>query len=145
MISALQVDRLVDVPWSCPQVSLRAKSSLLVAAVRVNLGEALRVRWLGMQIVKMAAPTGAPDPVKLSSNMGLCYAGIYSGDFSDVTRPAGSSLVQFSLNQVSVRQMSPHYFRSFTSPDTYALIITNNTLNLDFEVVVTGAARLYPL
>jgi len=140
MISQNRFERILDVPVSCPQVELRARSSLLVCTVRLKLGQVLRVNWLGAKIARLIT---TDVPLKVSSNLGLCYVGVYSGDLDDVTRPTGVSLIQLALNQVTPKQMIPHHFRNFTSPDTYSVFVTNNTSNLIFEVVVTGSAKLY--
>jgi hypothetical protein len=140
MILSSRFERAVDVPVGCPQTVLRAQNSLLVGTLNLELGQYLRLRWLGIKIAKIIK-IAAPD--KVSSNLGLCYAGVYSGDLDGVNRPTGVALAQLVVNQVTSRQMSPHYFRNFTTPGTYSVFVTNNLANMDLEVVVTGAAKLY--
>lgn len=140
MISLARFDRIVDIPLSCPQVALKARSSILVATISLTIGQKMCIRWLGAKIVKM--PNTA-SPLKVNSNLGLIYVGVYSGDLDDVKRPTGVSLIQMAMNQVTPKRMNPFHFRNFTSPDTYSVFVVNNTSNLDFDVVVTGSAKLY--
>lgn len=140
MISLERFERIVDLPLSLPQTVLNARTSILVATVQLFIGQKMCIRWLGGKIVKM----GNTDvPVKINSNLGLIYIGVYSGDLDDVKRPTGVSLVQMPINQATAKRMNPFHFRNFTAPDTYSVFVTNNTSNLNFDVVVTGTAKLY--
>jgi hypothetical protein len=121
-------------------VELKARSSILIATINLTIGQKMRIRWLGAKIVKML---NVASPLKVNSNLGLIYVGVYSGDLDDVKRPTGVSLVQMAVNQTTLKQMNPFHFRNFTSPGTYSMFVTNNTSNLDFDVVVTGSAKLY--
>lgn len=140
MISLERFERIIDLPLSLPQTALNARTSILVATVQLSIGQRMRIRWLGGKIVRLQ---NTDVPQKINSNLGLIYLGVYSGDLDDVKRPTGVSLVQMPINQATAKRMNPFHFRNFTAPDTYSVFVTNNTSNLNFDVVVTGTAKLY--
>jgi hypothetical protein len=139
MIPLARFNRIVDLALSCPQTVLKPAASLLLATVALEPGQLLRVRWLSAKLVRLSA---ASFPLKVNSSLGLAYVGVYSGDFSDVSRPGGTPLALLSLN-FQTKRLNPYYFRDFTAPDTYSVFAVNNTQNLDLDLVVSGAARLY--
>ncbi len=140
MISLERFERIIDLSLSLPQTALNARTSILVATVQLSIGQRMRIRWLGGKIVRLQ---NTDVPQKINSNLGLIYLGVYSGDLDDVKRPTGVSLVQMPINQATAKRMNPFHFRNFTAPDTYSVFVTNNTSNLNFDVVVTGTAKLY--
>lgn len=134
-----RLDRIFDVALSLPQSELLRGTSIMVASFDLAPGQRARVRWFGYQLVRVL---NSAVVVKLSTALGLTYAGLYEGA-AGLLVPAGTPLVAASLESPSFRALNPYCFRDIGSPGTYRVFVVNNTSTHDLDVALTGTLRVY--
>lgn len=129
--------RMLTIPISLPQTVIGPNTSLVVAAVKLELPNMLRFRWLNLQL----ASNGLERPNRVNSSLGFAYAGIYAGVRDHV--PTGLPLAISIASTIGVRSTNPFAKRDFSAPDTYEILVTNNTTNNSLRVVVSGCLQLF--
>jgi|SRR4051812_6497771 hypothetical protein len=139
-VTQTRLDGILDVSASIPQVELRRGSSIVLAQINLTEGQRLRLRWLSIRLLRLL---NNPTPVKICTGLGLVYAGIYGSGFDGLSRPSGSPIVGVALNTPSYRALNPYHFRDFTSPDSYEVLLVNNTENVDLDVTASGVLRYF--
>jgi hypothetical protein len=135
-----QVNNQFDLPLVQPSTELRRGDSIIVATVKTSLGQRLRYRWCQMQLINVIT---AGVPVKKISSLGLVYCGLYAAGINSILEPAGIPVNYLSLDSVGTTCSNPFIYFDFPCPDTYSVILANNTTNLDFEVELNGLMRLF--
>lgn len=131
--------QVIDLPIAVPATELRRGDSIICASVDLKLGQRIRYRWAQLQLITILN-AGTPD--KIISNLGMVYLGFYSAGFTQLNKPTGIPINALSADLVGVNASNPYIFFDFSSPDTYSVLLVNNTTNLDFEVTANGAMRL---
>ena len=129
--------RMVTIPISLPQTILGPNSSLVVASVKLELGDVLRFRWMNMHLIQTSAALGT----KVNSALGWGYAGIYAGVRHHL--PTGIPLALIVSSTAGVRSTNPFAKRDFSSPDTYEVIVTNNVTDATVKVALSGCLQLF--
>lgn len=132
--------RWLDQPFCLSQSILFPRSSIIVASVKVPVGFKLSLRWLGLHFVDIVTQNEVAQ--KLTTNMAITYAGLYSGNFENLNLHSGQPLVYVPCEVPGYNQTDPYYWRDFESPDTYAVLAVNNTQSTQLRVSVSGTFRL---
>lgn len=130
---------IVDVPIALPQTLIGPNESLVISTIQLKTMQVLKFRWANLHLVK-TDPLGSP--VKVNSSFGLVYLGLYAGHV--LGKPTGTPLASLNIEtNLGVKCTNPFAHRDIAVPDTYQLIVTNNTSNLTVSVVASGAMRIY--
>jgi len=128
-------DRVLDFPAALPQTELRRGNTIKVSTIVLKAGQRLEVRCLTLQLASIITP--AITPAFLTDATGLVVAGVYNSPCS------ASSATLISLGVPGVVSLNPNQSRGFESPGTYDVLVTNNTINADLSVVLTGVLKVY--
>jgi hypothetical protein len=142
-IPADTLGRWLDQPFCLSQAALFPNSSIVVASVLLPAGYKLSLRWLGLHFVDVITQNEVAE--KLTTNMTVVYAGLYSGKFENLNVHAGRPLVYVPCEVPGYNQTDPYYWRDFESPDTYAVLAVNNTAATKLRVSISGAFRFTKL
>lgn len=129
--------RMVTIPISLPQTLIGPNSSLVVASVKLELGDVLRFRWLNMHLIQ----TSAALATRVNSSLGWSYAGLYAGVRHHL--PTGVPLALIVSSTLGVRSTNAFAKRDFSSPDIYEVIVTNNVTDATIKVAVSGCLQLF--
>jgi hypothetical protein len=158
-----QYAQSLTIPFGLPETRLLAGHSLIVASLRVNLGQVARVKVLNFHVLRVLSTLTQEVTTNVTSNdgtsfsyqlhqqvpttafllsnqkLGLGYAGIFSSDFTNVKEPTGTPLCYAAAPDTGIYVLSPYNRYDFSSPDVYHVVVVNNTNHLDLDVCVTGA------
>jgi len=80
--------------------------------------------------------------VKRDEAKPTCYVGLYAGNF-DINLPTGQPVFSVGVEGVGVVSMNPNQPLLAANPDTYSVLLVNNTETHDFDALVSAAARIY--
>jgi hypothetical protein len=127
--------RVMNLPISFPQTEMRRGNRIVIAQMPVDLGQILTLRALTLHVVSNLSP--GQVPVYHTTSLGAISVGLYFG--SALTSP----LALATLNTVGTSMTNPFHATKCVSPGVYTVVVSNNTSNMDFSVVVTGATKLY--
>jgi hypothetical protein len=142
-VPTFTLGRWLDQPFCLSQSILFPRSSVIVASIKVPSGYRLSLRWLGLHFVDIVTQNEVAE--KLTTNMAITYAGLYSGSFENLNLHSGQPLVYVPCEVPGYNQTDPFYWRDFESPDTYAILAVNNTQETQLRVSVSGTFRLTKL
>lgn len=139
-VTTRQFDGASHLFLSLPQTELRRGNSVRLASFELVAGEAVELRYLVLNILRLLTPGAVPDEV--NSGFGLATVGLYSGTM------LSSPLVALSTVAVGAVMLNPAIPRRITTPGHYDVRLFNNTgrtVNgaMDMSVVVTGALRIF--
>ena len=136
------VDKIISLPFSCPETQLKANTSLFLSTVYIPLGYVLRARYLSVNMIS-ATRVASQAQYLVNPYYNLVFAGLYSGEYNELHGPTGAPI--YSLNVSNLGTTTSFYtdFSDFSSPDYYTLILVNNTFNFDYNVTVSCALKLY--
>ena len=140
-------DRIVSLPLGTPETEIRAGDSLSLGSIRLVTGQRFSLRWLSLQLSKIETvepytSVSAGTAVLRSSSLGLAYIGLYAGS-AVLTRPTGVPICILSLADIGYKMANPYYFREFSCPDTYELVLTNNTTNVAISASALASVKLH--
>ncbi len=135
-----QQEGTFDVPLACPQSLIAPGDSIIVATIKLALDQKFRLRWLNLQVVGNVTTT---DTARLNSGMGMCYAGIYCGEFQGINRPSGVPVRFLRRLTPGTSSFNPYHYQDFAGPDTLSLILVNNTTDAYIDACVTGSGRIF--
>lgn len=139
-IPAETLGRWLDQPFCLSQTILFPRSSVLVASISLPPGFRLSLRWLSLHFVDIVTQNDVAE--KLTTNMAITYAGLYSGTFENLNLHSGQPLVYVPCEVPGQNQTDPFYWRDFEAPDTYAILAVNNTSKTQLRVSVSGTFRV---
>lgn len=134
-ITESQFDRSLSLPLSLPQTELRRGKFLTVATVVLQTNQQLWLRSLTLHLVKTLNP--GKSPTYRNQRLGLVSAGLYYG--SNIASP----IVRVRLTDTGAKAIHPFGYCRVLTPGIYSVLVSNNTQNLDFAVVVTGEAKVF--
>jgi len=135
--------RWIDVPFCLSQSIIYPQSSVLVSFVKLLPNYRLSLKWLSVHYIDVITQNTVAE--KLTTNMAITYAGMYSGEFENLNLHSGQPLVYVPCEVPQYNQMDPYYWRDFEAPDTYAILAINNTKDTQLRVSVNGAFRITKL
>jgi hypothetical protein len=135
--------RWLDVPFCLSQAIIYPMSSVLVCSVKLPPNYRLSLRWLSMHYIDVVTQNEVAE--KLTTNMAITFAGLYSGEFEQLNLHSGQPLVYVPCDVPTYNQMDPYYWRDFEAPDTYAVLAVNNTQETQLRVSVSGSFRVTKL
>jgi hypothetical protein len=118
-------------------------SSVLVASVKLPANYRLSLRWLSMHYIDVVTQNDVAE--KLTTNMSITFAGLYSGEFEQLNLHSGQPLVYVPCDVPQYNQTDPYYWSDFEAPDTYAVLAVNNTKETQLRVSVSGTFRITKL
>lgn len=124
-----------DLPIQLPQTELRRGRYMLFGAVRLLLGQTMRIRCLNLHLINIITPSNTPDI--FSTPLGLVSAGVF------YTPMLCSGAVLLYTSSPGVIAFNSFQYRDFATPGTYYFGISNNTRNIDLTAAVTGVAKIF--
>lgn len=127
-------DRSLDLPISLPQTELRRGKQILVATIALSAGQQIWLRSLTLHVIRNLTP--GPLPVLVNTVLGPVSAGLLFG--SAVTAPLAS--VRQDTEGASC--LNPFTPAICATPGVYSVVLSNNTSNIDYSVVLTGSAKI---
>jgi len=134
-ITPNRLNGVIDVPIYFAATELNRSRSIHVAQVPVTLGQKLTLRTLTLHVPK--ALTASVQPLLFNSALGFVSVGVYFGDM--LTAP----LAVAKMTGVGSCSVNPFARHTFATPGIYTVVVSNNTSNSDYSVVVTGAFKFY--
>jgi len=135
--------RWLDIPFCMSQSIIYPMSSVLVSSVKLPPNYRLSLRWLSVHYIDVVTQNEVAE--KLTTNMAITFAGLYSGEFEQLNLHSGQPLVYVPCDVPTYNQMDPYYWRDFEAPDTYAVLAVNNTKETQLRVSVSGNFRVTKL
>ena len=133
LITVTHFDRSLVLPIALPQTELRASKSLQVATWRLALGQRIELRSLHLHLIKLLTP--GVDPQLNNSTHGIVSVGIYASTM------ATSAIGVVLCIEPGVAALTGNDPVHITTPGDYNVVVSNNSINVDVSVAVTGAAR----
>ena len=139
-VTTQQFDRAGHIFLALPQTELRRGNFVHLATFEIALGEAVELRYLVLNVLRILTPGAVPDYIH--SDLGLATVGLYSGSM------LCSPLVSLSSVAVGATMLNPALPRRISTPGRYQVKLFNNTGRtvagaVDLSVVVTGALRVF--
>jgi hypothetical protein len=143
-ITDTRLKRIINQPIALAQTELRRGSSLTIATISLGIGQYIEIRSLNLQIIK-ALTSGTLPVFDYNSDTnksgytayGSCSVGLY------LNKDTGCSLACVSAYNNDVYTLNPYRKYMFSGISTYNVVVRNNTVNMDFSVVVTGCIKIY--
>lgn len=126
---------IVSMPLSLPQTELRRSRTLVVASIPLQLGDELEIRSLVLSSYRNLSPGNVPE--YLTGSLGILSVGLYFG--STITSPLAVAV----LAKLGTSMINPYKSCRCKTPGVYSVIVSNNTLNMDYSVAVTGCVKIY--
>ena len=139
IVTEEQYQNCLNVPISLPETIIGPHDSIVVASVKVELGQRLRFRWANFEFLREDPVLAAPGFV--NSSLGRAYMGLYSGNRLHI--PAGMPLALLRAESYGVRSTNPFAYKDFSSPGIYEVLVVNNMTNANIHVVVSGCLQLF--
>ncbi len=116
-------------------MELRRGRYIVFGAVRLVLGQVMRVRCFNIHLINIITPDNTPNI--FSTPLGLVSAGV----FTSPMLCSGSILMKaFSPG---VTGFNSFQYQDFGTPGIYYFAVSNNTSNIDLTVAVTGVAKIF--
>lgn len=131
--------RSLAVPFNLAEATLAAGQVLQVHALNLAAGQSLRCRWLSLHLLRVRT-SGAPAQV--NPGLGSAYVGLYGSEAALAGQAPGTplALAQALVPGVADAE-SGVWYREFTNPDLYTVLVVNN-LNCPVDVAVLGLLRV---
>jgi len=141
-VTTQQHDRAGHVFVTLPQTELRRGNATQLARFDLVAGEAVELRYLVLNVLRILTPGAVPDYV--NAGFGLATVGLYSGSM------LCSPLVAITSTTVGATMLNPALPRRVSTPGSYHVRLFNNTGRtvagaVDLSLVVTGALRIFRL
>ena len=150
-----QLDNVIEMPIALSSTALKMGDWLIIGSVKIQQPMRLTVRMLNLQVLTSTANVVALDATNLVyGNLGIVYV-VLRKDYLSGNPGAGSGVDSLAATGLGF------FFRDITAPvmvtdpGVYSWIIANNCqpssarspgiptgTDIDFEVAVTGSARL---
>lgn len=89
--------------------------------------------------VRSHSPLVEAPPSLVNGGLGLAYAGVYPGGFNSVNGPSGVPMSVVAIVSPGLSMINPYHSRNFESPDTYEVVVVNNTKNAILDVALSGS------
>lgn len=134
LVTDNRLKRSVSFPLAMAQTALTAGKVITLASIPVNRGQRLELRSLSIGLLNVLTPDTIP--AYLNTAMGLCSVGLYQETM--LTSP-----LAYTFSYGNTTTVNPFTPCIITSPGVYAVLVSNNTSNVDLSVAVSGAIRLY--
>lgn len=126
---------IYDLPISLPQTELRRGRYIVCGAIRLTVGQVLRVRCFNLHLINIITPDNVPDI--FSTPLGLVSAGVFTSPM------LCSSGVLMRCYSPSVVGFNSFQYRDFATPGVYYFAVSNNCRNVDLTVTLTGVAKIF--
>jgi hypothetical protein len=126
---------IYDLPIQLPQTELRRGRFVVCGAVRLVLGQVMRVRCFNLHLINLITP--GTDPDIFSKPLGLVSAGVFTSPM------LCSSSILMTCSSPGVIGMNPFHYKDFATPGVYYFAVSNNTSNIDLTVALTGVAKIF--
>ena len=139
-VTPLRLEQIVNVPFSLAETELRRGKTMAVWAFDLVRGQRLEVRCMNLHIHRVLNP--GVNPERANTSMGLCSVGLLFGPMVSSSACSVISSMAGVTNQ-SVTSFNSFTKRTFVTPGPYRIVVSNNTTNVDFSLIVTGAVKLY--
>ena len=135
LVTTLLFNSIKSIAIGLPQTELRRGSALVISTVDLELGQKAEILSLTLHLASILSP--GVIPYLLNSSSGLVS--------SSFTQSSAFNLANrlVSIQTPGVASMKSFPSRIFHGPGTYSLIVSNNSVNVDVSVCVTGAIKLY--
>ena len=130
------------IPFATPQTEVRPGKCIVLASVKIALGQRMRVRWFGMSVPRIYSGNAA-SLVKRNPWFTTAFAGVYSGDFEGIDEPCGMPLAWVGVDGAGFVATNPHARADFSQPDIYSMVLVNNTTEAILDCVVTGSVQIF--
>jgi hypothetical protein len=135
LITPNRLGRVIDVPVSFSSTELNRSRAIHVAQIPLTLGQKLVMRTLTLHVPSALTPN--VTPTLLNAALGCVSVGVYFGNM--LTAPLAVAKMS-GVGSCTVNPFSQHIL---ATPGIYTVVVSNNTSNADYAVVVTGAFKLY--
>lgn len=135
LITPNRLGRIIDIPVCFSSTELNYSRAIHVAQVPLTLGQKMVMRTLTLHVPNILTPT--LTPILFNSALGCVSVGVYFGDM--LTSPLAVAKMS-GVGSCTVNPFSQHVF---ATPGIYTVVVSNNTNNVDYAVIVTGAFKLY--
>jgi len=132
---------MIVLPVNLSQVELRRGNHLTVASFLLEDGQELLLRNMSISVLKQLS--GGYYPVRINSQYGNCYVGLFNNKC--LVNPiavisSGDGAGFFGMDNFNLVRM--------LSPGVYSLVVVNNTgpsydTAVDYSVSVTASFSLY--
>ena len=126
---------IYDLPIQLPQTELRRGRYMVFGAVRLVLGQVMRVRCFNVHLINIITPDNTPNI--FNTSLGLVSAGV----FTSPMLCSGSVLMKCFAPGVT--GFNSFQYQDFGTPGIYYFAVSNNTSNIDLTVAVTGVAKIF--
>jgi hypothetical protein len=134
-VTADRYQTIYDLPIQLSQTELRRGRYIVCGAVRLALGQVMRVRCFNLHLINIITPDNVPDI--FSTPLGLVSAGIYASPM------LCSGGVLMRCDAPGVSGFNSFQYRDFATPGVYYFAVSNNTRNVDLTVALTGVAKIF--
>lgn len=135
LITPNRLGRIIDIPVCFSSTELNHSRAIHVAQVPLTLGQKLIMRTLTLHVPNTLTPN--VTPALFNSALGYVSVGVYFGDM--LTSP----LAVAKMSGIGSSTVNPFMQHVFATPGIYTVVVSNNTSNVDYAVVATGAFKLY--
>jgi hypothetical protein len=126
---------IYDLPIQLPQMELRRGRYIVCGAVKLVLGQVMRVRCFNLHLINIITPDNTPDI--FSTPLGLVSAGVFMSPM------LCSGAVLMRCLAPGVAGFNSFQYRDFATPGIYYFAVSNNTRNIDLTVALTGVAKIF--
>ena len=133
-VNTARLGRVFCVPLALPQTELRAGGALTIATFNIPQFWRAEIRILNIHLISISDP-GAVVSYRTSS-LGLVSAGVYAS--SMVTAPLCRA-----FSSLGVGSQNPFAPCVIETAGTYSVMAFNHTNNIDANICVTGAVKMY--
>jgi len=133
---------ITTIPVSLPQLELRPGDSAVVSMLKIEQNQKMMLRWLSLNLIKLCG-VNATNPTLINPGLGIVYAGVYSSGYNSTYGPCGTPIALVSVKSTGTSMINPYHPRNFESPDTYSIIVSNNTQSTTVNVGVSGSILYY--
>lgn len=123
------------VPIQLSQTELRRGRFLVAGQVQLFLGQTMRVRSFNLHLINILTTNVVPS--LLSTPIGVVSAGIFLG------KMLTSGAVLMRTSSPGVITLNPFQYRDFSTPGVYYFVVSNNAVNVDVTVALTGVASIF--
>jgi hypothetical protein len=138
-ITTNRFNRVFDLPMAFAQTEVRSGKQMVVCRYELGLNQRLVIRSLTCSLIAVLTP--GVTPAYLNSALGSCSVGIYRA--SSVNYPPITSPLAFAGVTESSCTVNPFAPCVIETPGIYAVVVSNNTSNIDLAIAASGAAKFY--
>lgn len=135
LLTPARFNAILTVPFNLAQTELRRSKTLHVATLPLFTGQWMDLASMTLNVLRVLTPGASPEYVNTALNS--VSVGLYFGD------SVASPVAVVKTATVGASVLNPYRRVRVGAPGVYTIKVSNNTSNLDFSVVVTGALRLH--